>query len=282
MKPNLFIPGFPKSGTSSLHSMLCEHPEISEGRIKEPHTYSWNNRYKNRHSFFQKEYDFKGSTYCLDSSTSYMISKYAINRIIDETPEAKFLVIARDPIDRIVSHYNWLCQLGFINRTFENEIMEELHNDFNYRHHYDGNYKCFLEFSKYGEQYEYLKTLVPNSQILFLIFEDVFSQWDQKSKEIGGFLGLNLENISVRAENQTTGKKNFFKSDSGFNLKNLLIKEYGFLRGIPRGFKVKKPIMNKVERFEVESFLFPFLKEDLLKLKSSNIDISSWETNKFL
>ena len=35
-KPDLFIPGAAKSGTTSLHDLLNEHPEISMSSIKEP------------------------------------------------------------------------------------------------------------------------------------------------------------------------------------------------------------------------------------------------------
>ena len=35
--PNLFIPGFPKSGTSSLWAWLRQHPEIEFTKDKSPH-----------------------------------------------------------------------------------------------------------------------------------------------------------------------------------------------------------------------------------------------------
>ena len=35
-KPNLFIPGAAKSGTTSLHNLLNQHPEICMSSVKEP------------------------------------------------------------------------------------------------------------------------------------------------------------------------------------------------------------------------------------------------------
>ena len=41
-KPDFFIPGFAKSGTSSLHDLLNTHPDISMSKVKEP--VYWNNK----------------------------------------------------------------------------------------------------------------------------------------------------------------------------------------------------------------------------------------------
>lgn len=38
--PDFIIPGFAKSGTSSLHEYLNQHPRILMSTIKEPHNYS--------------------------------------------------------------------------------------------------------------------------------------------------------------------------------------------------------------------------------------------------
>ena len=53
--PNLIIPGFPKSGTTSLHNILCQHKDITgvpiqgeNGFRKEPHTYTFDLRYTKR------------------------------------------------------------------------------------------------------------------------------------------------------------------------------------------------------------------------------------------
>ena len=39
-KPNLFIVGHPRSGTSSLHSYLSQHPDIFMTVIKEPNYFA--------------------------------------------------------------------------------------------------------------------------------------------------------------------------------------------------------------------------------------------------
>jgi len=39
-KPNFFIVGFAKSGTSALHFLLSQHPDIYMSSVKEPHYFS--------------------------------------------------------------------------------------------------------------------------------------------------------------------------------------------------------------------------------------------------
>ncbi|RRO13335.1 sulfotransferase domain-containing protein [Flavobacteriaceae bacterium 14752] len=157
--PNLIIPGFPKSGTSSLFDYLCQHPDIFHPRVKEPHTYAFDDRYKNRFTNqgdfnFKKIYN-KSQTYKFipDASTIYLISKHALKRINDEEHNnLKIIIMARDPIERVFSHYNWLRMLGYKQLKFKIEINKELKKTFHPENHIGANYKNYVEFSKYGKQ----------------------------------------------------------------------------------------------------------------------------------
>ena len=75
LKPNFFIPGAAKSGTTTLHDMLNTHPEISMSSVKEP-GYWKNKNFKefgntemhNYQNLFDNTKKFKG-----ESSTAYML-----------------------------------------------------------------------------------------------------------------------------------------------------------------------------------------------------------------
>lgn len=286
-KPNLFIPGFPKSGTSSLHTMLIQHSEISGGIRKEPHTYSWDNRYKNRFSFFNEVYKNLKTKYILESSTTYMVSGNALDRIMEDTPEAKFIIIARDPIDRIISHYNWLSNLGYVNKLFEDEIKKHSNEKFNYKKHYGGNYKAYIDFSKYGEHLERMFHKIPENQLFFLTFEDFINNWEMKMLELSNFLDIDLSEINIRKDNPTKPANDFdkiIKSKETKWIQKLKIDLVRKLKGKEkkiRGLKVKNPIINQVTRKDVQDFLYPILEEDFKKLKSLGFNVESWKTNKF-
>lgn len=286
-KPNLFIPGFPKSGTSSLHTMLIQHIEISGGKKKEPHTYSWDNRYKERFSFFKQEYKNLKAKYILDSSTTYMVSSNALDRIMEDSPKAKFIIMARDPVDRIISHYNWLSSLGYVNKLFIHEIKEFANVKFEYKKVYGGNYKAYVDFSKYGEHLERMLCKIPNDQLFFLTFEDFINNSEMKMLELGNFLELDLSAINIKKVNQTMALKDFdniIKTKKTKWIHKFKIDLVRILQGKERriwGLKVKNPIINKVTRKDVQDFLYPMLEEDFKKIKSMGFNVDSWKTNEF-
>jgi hypothetical protein len=289
-RPNLFIPGFPKSGTSALHSALIQHPEISMGVTKEPHTYSWDNRYKNKEIYFKKNYDSLSSKYILDSSTSYMVSKDALKRIIKDTPNAKFIVVARDPIDRIVSHYNWLSSKNLIDKNPKEELKIHSEETFNYKNHYKGNFKAYQEFSLYGKHINSLLKLTSKDNILFFTYEKLFKDFENQKLNIAKFLNLDLKGIKVEKVNKTDFKKQQREYSSpivrsviptlrkGVKFKNSLKYEFKVLKGHPRGLQIKSPIQYKTSREEIENLLLPVFKGDIKLLQQMGYNVDAWQT----
>lgn len=287
-KPNLFIPGFPKSGTSSLHSMLCQHPEIYGGKHKEPHTYSFNNRYKNRFSIFKEQYSNLASKFILDSSTTYMVSGYAVERILEDTPDAKFIIIARDPIDRIVSHYNWLTSLNLVNLPFDQEIKKYGKEKFDYRFHYHGNFKAYIEFSKYGEQLTRLIEVAGREAILFLEYEAVFSNWSAHQEKLFSFLDIEPHEVRTLQKNKTSKDIDSERPTRTSNLSGLRLLKYKIqkharrhirrLNGLPTSKKIKNPINKPVTRKDVEPIVLPQLLPDIEKFVKLEYPTKFWPT----
>ena len=126
-KPNFFIPGAAKSGTSSLHELLDTHPDISMSNEKEP--VYWNNKLFNEFenleisrylNLFEQDVKIKG-----ESTTSYMYYESFIRNIKNNFQQSpKFIFILRNPIDRYISHSNWLRGLGEENRRID-EIIKD-------------------------------------------------------------------------------------------------------------------------------------------------------------
>ncbi|WPP53203.1 sulfotransferase family protein [Catalinimonas niigatensis] len=125
--PNLFVPGAGKSGTSSLHDYLNQHPDIWMSIEKEPVFFDRLERYKSiksrKHylSLFAKG---KDKLYRGESSTNYMVSEDAALRIEGTLNNPKFIFILRNPIDRAFSHYNWLKGRGFESRSFQKAFLD--------------------------------------------------------------------------------------------------------------------------------------------------------------
>lgn len=73
MLPNLIVPGAAKSGTTSLHESLQEHPDIFMCRRKEPHFFS-------REASLDDQRRYEMLFERGESSTSYMVIPDAPSR----------------------------------------------------------------------------------------------------------------------------------------------------------------------------------------------------------
>jgi len=114
--PTFFIIGAPKAGTTSLHNYLCEHPEIQMSAVKEPNFFAPHldpiNEPRRVGSLDQYEQLFDPAVAVRgEASTPY--SEYPLRqgvpeRIHEQVPEAKFVYMVRDPVERTISHYNHL------------------------------------------------------------------------------------------------------------------------------------------------------------------------------
>lgn len=122
-RPDVLIIGAPKAGTSALHSALARHPQVFASRVKEPKYYMCSDApppaYRgpgDAHS--QQEWVWRPRDYealferagadavRLESTPFYLYLPQARRRLADELPEARFIAVIRDPVDRAYS--NWM------------------------------------------------------------------------------------------------------------------------------------------------------------------------------
>lgn len=106
--PNLFIIGAPKCGTTALSQFLSEHPNVFFSDPKEPFFLCEDYPHLKEQHFLESESDylalFDGAipgqhTVIAEGSTNYLRSERAVQNAIDLNPEAKFIVLLRNPVD---------------------------------------------------------------------------------------------------------------------------------------------------------------------------------------
>ena len=125
--PTFFIIGAPKAGTTSLHHYLEQHPEIQMSTFKEPSFFAPPPDHRNAklgitrltkyEQLFDPTWRVRG-----ESSTNYAeypFRQHVPERIKALVPEARFLYLVRDPIDRTLSHYYHLVSSGGERRSLE-------------------------------------------------------------------------------------------------------------------------------------------------------------------
>jgi hypothetical protein len=165
MRPNLFVIGAMKCGTTSLHQYLAHHPDVFMSEPKEP-------------GFFVQELNWsKGLDWYLglfahshgarvlgESSTHYTkLPSYrgVADRIRTFNPDARLVYLMRDPLQRIESHY-WHNVRNLHREAERREFTEAVAQDPEY-----------LAFSDYAMQLEPYLAAFPRDQIRVLTFEEM-------------------------------------------------------------------------------------------------------------
>jgi len=157
--PNLFIIGAMKCGTSSLHRYLDLHPQISMSTNKEPHFFErlwfpddnekWNENLQWYMSLFDKK-QIRG-----ESSTGYTMypdRPDIAKRIHSMTPDAKFIYIVRNPIERIISHFLHYSNKGYINHnSVERFLLSPNQNYPLFICHYAMQLQQYLKYFSYDQ-----------------------------------------------------------------------------------------------------------------------------------
>lgn len=101
-RPNFFILGAPKCGTTSLAAWLAAHPAVYVPPTKEPHFFNTDGYPLTRS---QRHYERlfapagHGHVAVGEASTGYLSSRDAVPLILEYAPAARFVVCLRNPVD---------------------------------------------------------------------------------------------------------------------------------------------------------------------------------------
>lgn len=105
--PTFYIPGAPKCGTTAIASWLSTHPDIFMSEIKEPQFFNTDMNNRIIESMERYQGLFKKCPRAVkhrgEASVWYLYSDSAIENILSITPDARFIVLLRNPIDMAVS-----------------------------------------------------------------------------------------------------------------------------------------------------------------------------------
>lgn len=209
-KPNLFIPGAAKSGTTSLHNLLNQHPEICMSSVKEP-GYWKNEKFKDFKNIEKENYLnlFMKSKHKIfgESTTAYMYYDTFINNINSNYKVSpKFIFILRNPIDRFNSHFWWIKGLGLEKSNFQEALSKDQNNEFKAYNYYP---KYYFQFGLYAKWLKRFYNCFDRSNIKIITFEDLINNQLKTANSCFEFLGLKkLNTISNHTSNQTALLKN--------------------------------------------------------------------------
>ena len=132
-KPNFFIVGAPKCGTTSLHEYLQRHPEVFMPFYKEPHFFGADlegsrfRQFRGKHEKYLKLFrNARHEKRIGESSPWYLVSKTAADEIHAYAPHAKIIIMLRNPVDMMYSMWSQFRYSGNEQiKTFEGALAAE-------------------------------------------------------------------------------------------------------------------------------------------------------------
>lgn len=190
-----FIVGAQRSSTTWLYKMLQQHPEIKMAEpVKPEPKYFLNDIFDNKKDNYLTKY-FKniepGILACGEKSTSYIEYELAAKRISMMFPNAKIIMMLRNPAKRAISNYQFSVNNGLETRSIREAILNEkpapkLDNPLS-TDPFD-----YLSRGLYRNYVELYENYFPKSNILLLSTESITKDIAVLSKAYN-FLGVNKD-----------------------------------------------------------------------------------------
>jgi Sulfotransferase domain len=195
--PGFLILGAQKAGTTALYAYLRWHPAVTGPAWKEVSYFD--RHYRRGVRWYRGHFPIRrGDRIVGEASPGYLFHPLAPKRVRATVPEAKLIVLLRDPVDRALSHYHHEVALGREPLSFEQAIEaepertrgeeERLVREPGYfsRPWWDHTY---LARGRYAEQLERWLALFPREQLLVLPSEELSAEPGQTYARVLEFLG---------------------------------------------------------------------------------------------
>jgi hypothetical protein len=288
--PNLFIIGAMKSGTSSLHEYIHQHPQVFMARMKEPqyfapHSTRWGQRWGQGNPYpapgmgwyldlFKDAGDVR---YAGESSVSYTAVPWVSGcerRIHAFNPDARLIYVMRDPVERAISHY-WhfvvdgredLDPLAAVQRREE-----------------------YVARSDYPRQLSPYFATFPPEQIYALTLEELEARPAETLRGIFAWLGVDPDAVQVTIERFNVGRTDVWQTRRHLVPLDTLSKHWRWTRierrlpaAVPR--MIKAAVHRRVDRTrtstaDAEEYLRGRLRPTVPRLREMlKRDFPEWRT----
>eukprot|EP00002_Diphylleia_rotans_P025489 TRINITY_DN5041_c0_g1_i3.p1 TRINITY_DN5041_c0_g1~~TRINITY_DN5041_c0_g1_i3.p1 ORF type:complete len:453 (+),score=91.84 TRINITY_DN5041_c0_g1_i3:62-1420(+) len=225
--PSFFLIGAQKAGTTSLFSFLSKHPHVKRPVKKELHYYDHDPSTNQKERLSKYKSLFPLCTDCVsgEASGSYSLVPDAAQLIRRDWPNARIVLLIRDPISRAHAHYRmvnsaqWRAHHTFethekgivlgsfaeemgenMRRLREEQLVDEVEGILDLTRSYTthpGVYGNYLERGMYASIVEEWLRHFPPHQLLVVRFEDLVDPSMQSCvlRQVLRFIGLQYENL---------------------------------------------------------------------------------------
>ena len=290
--PNLLIVGAAKSGTTSLHNYLNQHPSVFMCSQKEPH-YLINNEIGEQRipkgvlNIEDYKFLFKGASamkYRGESSVMYLsFPEFAIKNINKYlSKDVKIIIMLRNPVERAYSGYQHVKRYNLMESLSFEKALDQSEN----RYQNISNMTPASRYLELGMYFEQVKIFIEEfDDVHVIIYDDYKNDFNSEIDNVFKFLDLDAFKVNADEKHMVGGwqwkndwikslmmKKNLFKTALKFLLPFKSLRKSIMVN-------LKKGTTNKIEKInpETEKWLKEYYKSDIKKLSLLlDKDLNNW------
>lgn len=197
-RPNLFLVGAPKCATTSMDDWLGQHPEIYMSPQKETHLFARDLYPEGTQCTWARYCGFfdgvRGEPVRGESSVFYMLSRTAAADLAAYAPDARILVMLRNPLDVIESHHSQIVYEGLEPETDVAKAVRlqeaRLAACPPERAIYKDRVLHYLDVVRFGEQLARFRAAFPAARIHTVLYDDLKADPAGEYAKVLAFLGV--------------------------------------------------------------------------------------------
>lgn len=176
-RPNLFILGAPRCGTSAMFEFLGAHPAVFPARMREPRYFVPDS------GLSLSEYLalFAGATderWLLEASAQYLATPEAPSRVRRFSPDGRAIVMVRNPVDLV---HSWHDRLTLLQRESADLQTALERGDLEAR---------YLRVARLGEQLERVLRVFPREAVHVVVHDDFVADNAAEYRRVLRFLEI--------------------------------------------------------------------------------------------
>jgi hypothetical protein len=213
-KPNLFIVGAPKSGTTLLYHFLNNHPEAFMSEPKETNFFSFvpikkqklyydAEKIQTLEQYEQLFIEAKDRKVIGEGSVSYLFYPNVAQELQQYNPKSNIVVLLRNPAERAISHFLMDNRLGFINDSIENIFYKK-----STQKNADLWFQQVFELGLYSEQLKRYFDCFPKDQIHVFFYDEIEKDTTSFFQDV--CIKLGISNIAFEIS-KTYNQSNTYK-----------------------------------------------------------------------
>ena len=202
--PTRIAIGTQKAGSTYLYNLLKSHPDVALSELTEVNFYS--HEYQRGGEWYQKTFPDKGVA--IDISPKYFMLGREVAPRIKETlkdQEPRFLLLLRNPVDNLNSHFQMQIQQGLFTDTKKYPKFTTNLVDF---------VEAYPEYLMRAKYHEVLQTFwlphFPVSCFNIVIFEEFIHDTDRVMNDILTFWGLEPRTLTAPETSKNRALRNSF------------------------------------------------------------------------